>query len=86
MFFGASGLGKTHLTCGIGCGIGYALIEQGVRVKFTSATGIVQLLQRAKEELTLAEVLTRMDKYAVLIVDDIGYVKKNRVCEEESGM
>ena len=73
LFFGASGLGKTHLACGIG----YALIEQGVRVKFTSATGIVQLLQRAKEELTLADVLTRMDKYAVLIVDDIGYVKKS---------
>jgi DNA replication protein DnaC len=73
LFFGASGIGKTHLACGIG----YALIEQGIRVKFTSATGIVQMLQRAKEALTLAEVLTRMDKYAVLIVDDIGYVKKS---------
>jgi DNA replication protein DnaC len=73
LLFGASGIGKTHLACGIG----YALIEQGVRVKFTSATGIVQMLQRAKEALTLAEVLTRMDKYAVLIVDDIGYVKKS---------
>ena len=73
LFFGASGVGKTHLASGIG----YALIEQGIRVKFTSATGIVQALQRAKEELTLAEILTRMDKYAVLIVDDIGYVKKS---------
>ena len=73
LFFGASGVGKTHLACGIG----YALIEQGIRVKFTSATGIVQMLQRSKEELTLSEVLTRMDKYAVLIIDDIGYVKKS---------
>lgn len=73
LLFGASGVGKTHLACGIG----YALIEQGIRVKFTSATGIVQTLQRAKEELSLADVLTRMDKYAVLIVDDIGYVKKS---------
>jgi DNA replication protein DnaC len=73
LLFGASGVGKTH----IACGIGYALIEQGIRVKFTSATGIVQALQRAKEDLTLADVLTRMDKYAVLIVDDIGYVKKS---------
>ena len=73
LFFGASGVGKTHLACGIG----YALIEQGVRVKFTSATGIVQMLQRSKEELTLSDVLTRMDKYAVLIIDDIGYVKKS---------
>jgi len=73
LLFGASGLGKTHLACGIG----YALIELGIRVKFTSATGIVQMLQRAKEELTLADVLTKMDKYTVLIVDDIGYVKKS---------
>ena len=73
LLLGASGIGKTHLACGIG----YAMIEQGVSVKFTSATGIVQMLQRAKEALTLAEVLTRMDKYAVLIVDDIGYVKKS---------
>lgn len=73
LLFGASGLGKTHLACGIG----YALIEQGVRVKFTSATTIVQGLQQAKNELSLSETLTRMDKYALLIVDDIGYVKKS---------
>ena len=73
LFFGASGVGKTHLACGIG----YALIEQGIRVKFTTATNIVQILQQAKEELSLAEALNRMDKYAVIIIDDIGYVKKS---------
>lgn len=73
LLFGASGVGKTHLACGIG----YALIEQGVRVKFTTATGIVQSLQQAKVNLTLEELLTRMDKYSVLIVDDIGYVRKS---------
>ena len=73
LLFGASGVGKTHLACGIG----YTLIEQGHRVKFTTATHLVQLLQHAKETLRLPEVLTRMDKYAVLIIDDIGYVKKD---------
>lgn len=73
LLFGASGVGKTHLACGIG----YALLEQGVRVKFTTATGIVQQLQQAKADLTLPDMLTRLDKYAVLIVDDIGYVKKS---------
>lgn len=72
LLFGASGVGKTHLACGIA----YGLIEQGLRVKFTTATGIVQHLQQAKAELTLAVALTRLDKYAVLILDDIGYVKK----------
>ena len=73
MLFGASGVGKTHLACGIG----HALIEQGVRVRFSSATALVQSLQKAKAELRLAEALTRLDKFAVLIVDDIGYVKKS---------
>lgn len=73
LLFGASGLGKTHLASAIG----YALIEQGIRVKFTGATQLVQQLQQAKGELTLAESLTRLDKYAVLIIDDIGYVKKS---------
>lgn len=73
LLFGASGVGKTHLACAIG----YALIDQGYRVKFTTATSIVQSLQYAKEALRLSEVLTRMDKYAALIIDDIGYVKKN---------
>jgi DNA replication protein DnaC len=73
LLFGASGVGKTHLACGIA----YALIEQGHQVKFTTATHLVQSLQHAKETLRLAEVLTRMDKYTVLIIDDIGYVKKD---------
>lgn len=73
LIFGASGLGKTHLACAIG----YALIEQGVRVKFTTATAIVQCLQHAKAELTLSDLLRRFEKYAVLILDDIGYVKKS---------
>lgn len=73
LIFGASGLGKTHLACGIG----YALIEQGIRVKFTTATALVQSLQQAKGELNLSDLLKRLEKYAVLIVDDIGYVKKS---------
>ena len=72
LLFGASGVGKTHLACGIA----YGLIEQGLRVKFTTATSIVQHLQQAREELMLSEALARLDKYVVLVVDDIGYVKK----------
>lgn len=73
MLFGASGVGKTHLACGIA----HALIEQGVRVRFSTATALVQSLQQAKAELQLAHALVKLDKYAVLIVDDIGYVKKS---------
>ena len=73
LIFGASGLGKTHLACAIG----YGLLEKAVRVKFSTSTAIVQELQRAKETLGLNDALRKLDKYELLILDDIGYVKKN---------
>lgn len=73
LLFGASGLGKTHLACAIG----YSLLEKSVRVKFSTSTAIVQELQRAKETLGLNDALKKLDKYELLILDDIGYVKKN---------
>jgi DNA replication protein DnaC len=73
MLFGASGLGKTH----IAAAIGHALIAQSVRVKFTNSTALVQQLQKAREALSLDEALKKLDKYELLILDDIGYVKKS---------
>lgn len=73
ILFGASGLGKTHLAAAIG----HALIAQSKRVKFTSSTALVQQLQKAKEELALEDMLKKLDKYELLILDDIGYVKKS---------
>ncbi|MBL4941603.1 MAG: IS21-like element helper ATPase IstB [Colwellia sp.] len=73
ILFGASGLGKTHLAAAIGHG----LIAQSKRVKFTSSTALVQQLQKAREALSLEEALKKLDKYELLILDDIGYVKKS---------
>lgn len=73
LFFGASGVGKTHLAAAIG----YALIEKDVRVKFVTAMEIVQSLQKAKQDLGLIDALSKLDKFGLLIIDDIGYVKKN---------
>jgi len=53
LLFGPSGVGKTHL----GCAIGYGLIEKGIRIKFSSATALVQHLQKARTELGLMEAL-----------------------------
>jgi DNA replication protein DnaC len=72
LLFGASGLGKTHLACAIG----YGLIEKSVRVKFTTSIAITQQLQREKETLGLEDALTKLDKYELFILDDIGYVKR----------
>lgn len=73
LIFGASGLGKTHLASALG----YSLIEKGIRVKFSTSTMLVQELQRAKEDLKLSLLLQKLDKYELLILDDIGYVKKD---------
>jgi DNA replication protein DnaC len=75
LLFGPSGVGKTHLAAAIGHG----LIEQGKRVYYSSTTSLVQHLQLAKRELKLMEALGKLDKYTVLILDDIGYVKKSEL-------
>ncbi len=41
-----------------------------------SSTSLVQMLQKAKEALSLEFELKKLDKYELLILDDIGYVKK----------
>ena len=73
ILFGASGLGKAHLAAAIEHG----LIAQSKLVKFTSSTALVQQLQKAREALSLDDVLKKLDKYELLILDDIGYVKKS---------
>ena len=72
LLIGPSGTGKTH----IANALGHKLIEQGIRCKLFSAIGLVQLLQQAKRDLDLMTAMTRLDKYRVIIIDDIGYVKK----------
>jgi len=73
LLIGPSGVGKSH----IAAALGHHLIERGVRVKWLSAGELVQQLQKAKKELDLMTYMTRLDKYPVLIIDDIGYVKKS---------
>ena len=72
LLLGPSGTGKTH----IAAALGHKLIEQGVRCKLFPAIALVQILQHAKRDLDLMAAMTRLDKYRVIIIDDIGYVKK----------
>ncbi len=72
LLIGPSGVGKSH----IASALGLHLIEQGIRVKWLPATSLVQLLQQAKRDLDLMAMMSKLDKYRVLIIDDIGYVKK----------
>ncbi|MEM6437403.1 MAG: IS21-like element helper ATPase IstB [Cyanobacteria bacterium P01_D01_bin.115] len=73
LIFGPSGVGKTHLSVGLA----RAAIELGKKAKFFSATVLVQQLQQAKLELLLPTMLKKLDRYDLLVIDDLGYVKKS---------
>ena len=50
--------------------------ERGCRVKFYQTSHLVQLLQQAKSQLRLNEYLVKLDGIPLLVLDDLGYVKK----------
>lgn len=71
---GSSGAGKTHLLAAVG----HALVESGRRVLYTRTTDLVQKLQAARRDLTLEAALARLDKFDLLILDDIAYAQKDQ--------
>lgn len=74
LLFGPPGAGKTHL----GAAIGLALVEDGRRVLFARTTDLVQRLQVARRELALESAIAKLDRYDLLILDDITYVSKDQ--------
>ena len=74
ILFGPPGGGKSHLAAAIGL----ALIENGWRVLFTRTSDLVQRLQVARRELTLEAAIAKLDKYHLLILDDVAYVTKDQ--------
>jgi DNA replication protein DnaC len=74
LIFGPSGTGKTHVCSALG----RSVVELGKRVKFISASALAQQLQLAKLQLELQALLSKLDRYDLLIIDDLGYVKENR--------
>ncbi|MDE2014867.1 MAG: IS21-like element helper ATPase IstB [Alphaproteobacteria bacterium] len=74
LLFGPPGGGKSHLASAIGL----ALIENGWRVLFTRTTDLVQKLQVARRELGLEAAINRLDRFHLLILDDLAYVTKDQ--------
>jgi len=72
--FGPPGSGKTH----IAAALGHALVDNGFRVLFTRTTDLVQRLQAARQDLSLSSAIDKLDKYDLLILDDLSYVHKSQ--------
>jgi DNA replication protein DnaC len=74
LLFGPPGGGKSHLSAALGL----ALVENGRRVMFARTTDLVQRLQVARRELMLESAIAKLDRYDLLILDDIAYVTKDQ--------
>lgn len=74
LIFGRPGVGKSH----IACAIVHALIDAGYRVLFMRTSELVQRLQAARQSLQLPQTLAKLDRYDLLILDDISYVRKDQ--------
>ena len=74
LLFGPPGSGKSHAVSAIG----HALIDRGWRVLFTRTGELVQRLQAARRDLRLPAELARLDRFDLLVLDDITYVRRDQ--------
>lgn len=70
IFLGNSGTGKTHLATGLGI----AMIQNGYKVKFITASELVEELLIANEEHKLGAFEKKWLKLDVIVIDELGYV------------
>ena len=70
LLLGPPGVGKTHLSIGIG----RAVITAGYTVLFTSATALIAQLVTAHAAGRLEERLVHYNKPKLLIIDELGYL------------
>jgi DNA replication protein DnaC len=74
IILGPPGVGKTHLSVGLGL----KAIEHGYRVLFTTAAAMIATLTRALAEGRLEDKLKVFSVPRLLLVDEIGYLPIDR--------
>lgn len=73
--FGLPGRGKTHLLAAIAREL---IVEKGYSVLFTSTHRLVERMLVAKRELEIEKLLRKLDRFDLVLLDDIGYVQQSR--------
>jgi DNA replication protein DnaC len=74
LLFGPPGSGKSH----VAAALGRALVENGYRVLFMRTTDMVQRLQAERQTLQLASAIAKLDRFDLLVLDDLSYVSKDQ--------
>ena len=78
IFIGPNGVGKSYISQSIGL----KACEAGKKVLFTQAIELMEKLEKAYEESKLKEVLKKLSKVDILIIDEFSHFKMNK--EKES--
>lgn len=70
IMIGNPGTGKTHLSIGLG----RRLCQHGYRVRFYTAANLVTELSEAQQERKLSRLERSLEKFDLLIVDELSYL------------
>lgn len=54
------------------------MIDRGYRVHFTRTSDLVQRLQVARREMRLPAEIMKLDRFDLLILDDLSYVRRDQ--------
>jgi DNA replication protein DnaC len=67
---GNPGLGKSH----VASGLALCACRQGRRVRFYNVAGLVNDLIKAQQEYQLSRLMTRLCKYELVVLDELGFI------------
>ncbi len=70
LLIGNSGTGKTHLATALAFGA----CQQGRKVRFYSATGMVTTLLERREERQLERFNRQLERHELIVLDELGYI------------